>query len=174
MKEPFEIIDKDEIYAIRNSHSVVAVVVYTVDDQEMLDKIGVVTESNPHFQSGNYTGLVMGKVEEQDSSLLQRAKIETREESGYDVKESERWNFLGEIYTSKIFPEPIYCYSVDVTGLDQGPILGDGSEAESDIQFNLLPLSEVTKINDSILQTCFFKLFTNLHRQEIENYGTTK
>lgn len=171
---PFEIISKDDFYAIKNSHSVVSVVVYTLDEEGLLDKIGIVTEDNPHFQSGTYTGLVMGKVEDGDSSLLQRAKLETKEESGYDVTEPERWNFLGEVYTSKIFPDPIYCYSVDVTGLDQGEIKGDGSIEESTIKFELITLSEAKKINDSILQTCFFKLFTNLYTQELTTYGTTK
>ena len=171
---PFEIISKDDFYAIKNSHSVVAVVVYTLDEEGLLDKIGVVTEDNPHFQSGTYTGLVMGKIEEEDSSLLQRAKIETREESGYDVNDPERWNFLGEIYTSKIFPDPIYCYSVNVTGVNQGEIRGDGSVEESTIKFELIGLNEAKKVNDSILQTCFFKLFTDLYTQELTTYGTTK
>jgi 8-oxo-dGTP pyrophosphatase MutT (NUDIX family) len=172
--KPFEIIVKDGLYAIKNSQSVVAVVVYSLDEEGLLNKIGVVTEDSPHFQSGKYTGLVMGRVEEGDSSLLQRAKAEAREESGYDVTEAERWDFLGEVYTSKIFPEPIYCYSVDVTGLEQGEITGDGSVHESTIQFNLIDLNEAQKINDSILQTCFFKLFMNLYKEDLTNYGTTK
>jgi 8-oxo-dGTP pyrophosphatase MutT (NUDIX family) len=172
--KPFEIISKDDFYAIKNSSSVVAIIVYTLDEEGLLDKIGVVTESNPHFQSGTYTGLVMGKVEYEDSSLLQRAKIETREESGYDVSEAERWDFIGELYTSKIFPEPIYCYSVNVTDLEQGEIKGDGSVQESTIKFNLIDLSSAKLINDSVLQSCFFKLFTELYKEDLTNYGTTK
>jgi len=172
--KPFEIIEKDEYYAIKNSHSVVAVIIYTLDDEGLLDKIGVVTEDNPHFQSGTYTNLVMGKVENEDRSLLQRAKIETREESGYNVIESERWDFIGELYTSKIFTDPIYCYSADVTGLEQGKVEGDGSEHETALKFKLITLNEAKKINDSILQSCFFKLFTNLYKEEFTNYGTSK
>lgn len=173
MKQPFEIISKEDFYAIKNEKSVIAVAIYTLDEEGLLDKIGLVTEDNPHFQTGKYIGLVMGKVEEDDSSLLSRAKIETREESGFDVTEEDRWDFLGELFTSKIFPEPIYCYSVDVTGLEAGKISGDGSEAEANIKFDLLPLNEVQKVNDSIVQSCFFKLFTKLYKQELSNYGTT-
>jgi 8-oxo-dGTP pyrophosphatase MutT (NUDIX family) len=172
--KPFEIISKEDFYAIKNEKSVIAVAVYTLDDEGLLDKIGLVTEDNPHFQSGRYTGLVMGKVEDDDTSLLSRAKIETREESGFDVTDAERWSFLGELFTSKIFPEPIYCYSVDVTGLEAGKITGDGSEAEATIAFKLAGLDEVQKINDSIVQSCFFKLFNKLYKQELIGYGTTK
>lgn len=170
--QPFDIISKDDYYAIRNNSSVVAVILYTLDENSLLDGIGVVKENNPHFQSGAYTGLVMGKVENEDPSLLFRAKREVLEETGYDVKEDDRWSFLGEMYTSKIFPEPIYCYSVDITDLKNEKIKGDGSEHESSIIFQLLSLREAKMVNDSILLSCIFKLFLKLYKTELD--GSTK
>lgn len=174
MSYPFDIVDIDGFYAIKNQHSVVAVIVYSLDEQGVLEKIGVVEEKNPHFQDGKYKGPVMGGVEIEDKSLLHRAKLETLQEAGYDVQEPERWSFIGELHNSKIFPEPIYCYSVDVTGIKGETPKGDGSEQEAEISFEMIPLSEAFQINDAVLQTCFFKLVMKLNKQEISNYGTTK
>jgi 8-oxo-dGTP pyrophosphatase MutT (NUDIX family) len=166
---PFEIVTKDGFHAIKNKNSSVAVLLYTLDENELLDKIGVIIEKNPHFPEGSYTGMVMGTVESDDPSLLSRAKQEVLEEAGFEVSDKTRWDFLGEIYTSKIFPESIYCYCVDITGLSGSTPKGDGSSAEQGIQFVLLPLNKATKIPDSILQSSFFKLFSKLYKNQLAN-----
>ena len=163
-----EIVNKDGVEAIKNKKTAVAVILYTLDESELLDKIGVVTEKNPHFPDGTYTGLVMGGIEIDDKSLLSRAKAEAKEEAGYEI-ENERWNFLGEIYASKLIPDPVYCYSADITGLEGSKPKGDGSEIEKGISFQLIPLSSVQSIPDSLLQTCFFKLFSKLYKNHIYN-----
>jgi 8-oxo-dGTP pyrophosphatase MutT (NUDIX family) len=173
MQEAFELVNVDGTYAVLNKHSVVSVLVYTLDENGVLDKIGAVTEPNPHFPNGIYTGPVMGKVEADDKSLLSRAKQETLEETGYEVIETERWSFLGEMITSKLLPGPVYCYSVDVTGIQQGEIKGDGSEQEANLKFELLDLNKASEINDTILQTCFFKLFNKLYKKDLID-GTTQ
>ena len=166
--QPFEITSKAGVYAIKCKKSAVAVILYTLDKNDLLDQIGIVTEKNPNFPSGSYSGLVMGGVENGDSSLLTRAKIETTEESGYDIDENERWEYLGELFTSKLFPDPIYCYSVNATGLVPTLPRGDGSEQESTIEFNLVPLNKVQDITDSIVQSCFFKLFSKLYKHVLK------
>lgn len=164
---PFEIVNKDGFHAIKNENSTVAVLLYTLDDNDLLDKVGVVIEKNPHFSEGSYTGIILGTVESDDPSLLSRAKAEAREESGYEVSESSRWDFLGEIYTSKLFPQSIYCYCADVTGLKASAPEGDGSDQEKGINFVMLPLNRAQQIPDSILQTCFFKLFSKLYKNQL-------
>jgi 8-oxo-dGTP pyrophosphatase MutT (NUDIX family) len=164
---PFEIITKDGFHAIKHENSSVAVLLYTLDENDLLDKIGVVTEKNPHFAEGSYTGLILGTVESDDPSLLSRAKQEALEEGGYDITEKDRWDFIGEIYTSKLFPESIYCYCADVTGLSGGTPQGDGSDQEQGIKFDLIPLNKASKIQDSIFQSCFFKLFSKLYKNEL-------
>lgn len=165
-KSPFEIVVKDGYHAVKAENSSVAVLLYTRDSQGLLDKVGIVTENNPHFPEKTYSGLVTGTVEKDDPSLLSRAKQEAKEESGHDI-ENDRWDFLGEIYTSKIFPESIYCYSADITDLKGEIPKGDGSSNEKGIKFALVPLSKVEKIPDSVLQSCFFKLFSKLYKNQL-------
>lgn len=164
---PFDIVSKDGFHAIKTKKSSVAVLLYTLDENELLDKIGIVTEKNPYFTEGSYTGLILGTVENEDPSLLYRAKQEALEEGGYDISEKSRWDFIGELYTSKIFPTSICCYCADITGLKGEKPKGDGSSAEEGIQFNLVSLNKAQKISDSILQTCLFKLFTKLYKNQI-------
>lgn len=164
---PFDVVTKDGFHAIKNKNSVVAVLLYTLDENELLDKIGVVIEKNPHFPEGTYTGMIMGNVESDDPSLLSRAKQEALEEAGYDVSDKTRWDFLGEIYTSKLFPESIYCYAADITGLEGSKPKGDGSRNEEGIKFSLLSLNKARKVPDSILQSCFFRLFSKLYKNQL-------
>lgn len=166
MKIPFEIIEKDGFPAIKNENSSVAVLLYTLDEKEIIDKVGVVIEKNPHFHGNSYTGPILGTVEADDRSLLARAKAEALEESGFNVGDHDRWSFLGELYTSKLFPESIYCYAADITGLEPSPPKGDGSKQEEGIRFVLLPLNRAKQIPDSILQTIFFKLFSKFYQSQ--------
>ena len=167
MEAPFSIIEKEGFYAIDNKNSSIAVILYTLDENDLLDKIGAVTEKNPHFPGGFYTGMVMGTVEADDTSLLARAKAEAMEEAGYDITENTRWDFLGEIYASKLFPDSINCFCADVTGLASIAPRGDGSSQEKGISFKLLTLKEVQKLPDSIFQACFFKLFSKLYKTQL-------
>jgi len=164
---PFEIVSKNGFAAIKNENSAVAVLLYTLDDNDLLDKIGVVIEKNPHFSEGSYTSLIMGTVESDDPSLLSRAKAEALEEAGYEVKDNDRWDFMGEIFTSKLFPESVYCYCADITGLKSSLPKGDGSKQEDGIDFVLLPLNRAKEVPDSILQACFFKLFSKLYKNQL-------
>ena len=111
MEQQFRVEVKDDVHGVKKQKSVVAVIVYTLDDDGLLDRVGIVTEKNPFFSSGTVQCLVMGTVENNDSSLMSRAKQETLEESGYDVKDSSLWSFIGEIYPIKYFIDPVYCYS---------------------------------------------------------------
>ena len=166
---PFYLETKDDIYAIKNNHPGVVAISYTIDENGAIDTIGVVTEENPHFPNGTYTGLVMGTIEKTDSSLLQRVQDELKEEAGYDITDIDKWSYLGELYTSKLFVSPLYCYAVDVTGAHHSIPKGDGSEQEKTLKFKMINLSEINNIQDSILQSCFFKLFSSLHKEHFNN-----
>jgi 8-oxo-dGTP pyrophosphatase MutT (NUDIX family) len=164
-----EVVSLDGYQAVKTNNSAVAVVVYELDENGLLDKVGLITEKNPHFKNGTFSSLVMGKVESEDTSLFHRARIETLEEAGYEVEDPERWSFLGELYTSKIIVEPLYCYAVDITGISQGKINGDGSDQEKSLQFELVALSKIQEVNDSVFLSCVFKLFTNLYKNDLNN-----
>ena len=167
MENPtMEILSKEGFEAVKFKNSGVAVLLYSLDENDILDKIGVVTEKNPFMDDNSYTGILMGTVEAKDNSLLTRSKIEALEESGYDIQEAKRWLYLGEMYTSKKCIKPIYCYAADVTGLTKTTPEGDGSKQEKGIKFELLSLDKAIAIPDALLQSCIFSLYLKTHKSE--------
>lgn len=162
--QQFEIVTKDDFYAVKEQFSTVAVIAYSLDENDMLDKVGVLTEKNSMFKKGTYKSLFMCNVSSEDASMLLKAK-QSLKEIGYQVDDTSMWNFIGEMYPSSKFVDPVYCYSVDVTHAEKTP----GTES-----FSLVSLNEASKINDSILQACFFKLFISLYKQDLDDYGITK
>ena len=146
----------------------VAVITYTQDAQGVIQEIGIVKEKNPHFESGFSQNIVMGTVEPEDSSLLQRAMIELKEEAGIEVTDSLKWNYLDEIFTSKVSPDPIYVFAVNVSEAKLTPPKGDKTGEEEIYSFTLMPVQDALKIADSVLLASFFKLFMTLYQKEIK------
>jgi|688.fasta_scaffold165048_5 8-oxo-dGTP pyrophosphatase MutT (NUDIX family) len=163
-----EIQEKDGIEVVRFPKACVAVIVYTLDANGVIKEIGVVKEKNPHFQEGFTENVIMGTVEAEDTSLLERAMIELKEEAGVEILDSLKWSFLGEIYTSKISPDPIYMFSVNATGASISSPTGDGTGTEKILSFELLPASEALKKGDSVMLSAFFKLFMQIYQKEIK------
>ena len=164
-----ELKEKDGIQAVHFEKACVCVLAYTLDAQGVIESIGIVKEKNPHFESGFSENLIMGTVETDDTSLLQRAMIELKEEGGIEVTTSTKWLYLGEIYTSKVSPDPVYLFAVNVTGENLETPKGDKSGEEEIISFSLLPVQEALANNDSILLSSFFKLFMQIYQKEIKS-----
>lgn len=142
----------------------VAVILYSLDAEGLLEKIGIVTEKDDKFPGGIYRSIVTGSIEEDDESMLDRAVAEVFEETGYNAGRNANWKFLGEMYTSKFFSNPLYCYSLDVTSLTNTPPKGDGSQSEKGIEFEMMKLDQVKRIPDALLQAMFMKLFVELYK----------
>jgi 8-oxo-dGTP pyrophosphatase MutT (NUDIX family) len=162
-----EIVIKENFKALRFPNPGVAVICYTMDQNRVLSEIGVVKEKNPHFPGSYCENLIMGTVESSDTSLLQRAMIELKEEGGLEIEDSNKWLFLGEIYASKLSPDPIYIFAVDVTGKTPETPLGDGREVI--YSFTLTPIQKALEIGDSILISSFFKLFMKVYQKDFSD-----
>lgn len=159
--------EKDGIHAIHCKQAV-AVLAYTLLDNGEIDKVGIVTENNPHFAGGKYSGTIMGRIETEDSSLISRAQAELKEEAGVVQPNHEKWMYLGELVTSKLIPDPIYCFACDITGQTLETPMGDGSVGEIGIEFELRDINKALKVNDSVLHFCFFTLFRELYKEQFK------
>jgi 8-oxo-dGTP pyrophosphatase MutT (NUDIX family) len=160
------IIDKDGIKAVKYPNPAVAVIAYTVDPNGVLNEIGLVKEKNPHFDSGYSESIIMGAVEKDDSSLLQRAASELKEEGGIELSDTSKWFYLGEVYMTKMSPDPIHLFAADVSGITPQHPNGDGKE---DIySFSLKPVQQGLEIKDSLLYTAFFKLFMQIYKKDFK------
>jgi 8-oxo-dGTP pyrophosphatase MutT (NUDIX family) len=162
-----EIKELEGFKAVRFDEACVAVIAYTLDANGMIQNIGIVKEKNPHFESGYSENIVMGAVEKEDTSLLQRAMIELKEEAGIELNDSLKWKYIGEIYTTKISPDPIYLFSVNATNVEREQPKGDNGGIEQIISFSFIPPNEALKMSDSIVLSAFFKLFMQLYQKDI-------
>ena len=83
------------------------------------------------------------------------------EESGYVVDDTEKWDFLGNIQSSKLVVNGNPAFGVDVTGLERGDKLGDGSESEKNSKFSLVSLNDALNTDDALISCLFLKIFQN-------------
>lgn len=162
----------DGIKAVRFSKACVAVIAYTLDENGVINEIGIVKEKNPHFEQGFSQNVIMGTVESDDTSLLQRAMIELKEEGGAEVLDSLKWSFLGELYTSKISPDLIYMFAVNLTGTSLEKPKGDPGTSEKILSFTMTPVQQALDSSDSITMSIFFKLFMQIYQKEIKSQTT--
>src|SRR5574343_205922 len=113
-------------------NSRIVIVCYTTDGFLLLEKFGVVKKE---------LGFPEGNIEPDTSSLIARAK-QILSDFGYNVDDSKKWKYLGEL---KDNTDTLYCYGVDV------------SSFENSESIKLVPLSEITHMNNTVVLACFFK-----------------
>jgi len=161
-----KIVEKDGHEVVKFDNPGVGVICYEIDQNGVISTIGIVKETNTLFDDGFSENIVMGTVEAEDTSMLERAMKELKEEAGLEVTDSSKWSYLGDLYTSKISPDPIYLFAVNVSGMTPQPPVGDGEEKI--ISFSMIPSQDILKIGDSILLASFFKLFMKIYSKELK------
>lgn len=157
--EYFNLLDCDGLVGIKPLFTNVVVLPFTSDPQGLPLTVGVLMEPNP-FREGNVSmSLVTGTTDEEDPDLLSTAMRELLEETGLDVKDPEKWYYLGSVTSSKFVDHEQDCFAVDVTGIERGVPQTDGSEMEMEAEFKLIPANDVVKCKDIFIPGLFLKLF---------------
>lgn len=163
----FEVVDSDGRQGIVPSGLNVVVMPFERDDKGLPKNIGVLREFNP-LRSGNYSiTLITGGAEGEDPDLLSTAIRETKEESGYDVPDPERWFYLGLLTTSKLVSGECPCFAVDVTTLTPKEKEGDGSEGERKSEFKLVSVKEALQTDDCYVPSVFMRMFRFIFGKEM-------
>lgn len=131
------------------------------DNKITIEKIGVRYELNPlRYENYTYTAIT-GNIEDGETEI-EGAKRELLEESGYDAQDDRRWINLGYITTSKLTNEKHPCYAVNINGIEQGEISGDGTVNEQKSKFELIEPEKIFELEDTYLNTGLLKLFYKL------------
>jgi hypothetical protein len=64
---------------------------------------------------------------------------------GYRVEDPDRWNYMG----ARTFGEHlVYCYAVDLTGVDQISVASDETDGPNDIEYNLEDVAITDALNN--------------------------
>ena len=163
----------DGFQAVRFDKSAVSVLTYTLDENNVISGIGIVKEKNPHFPEGFTENMIQGQIEQSDDSLLERAMKELYEEGGIKVEDSLKWCYLGDIRYSKISPDSMYMFAVNITGAKMEKPKGEPGTNETIYSFEVRPVNEALLVKDSLLYSAFFQLFMKLYKKDIKESTCT-
>lgn len=156
-----EVIQNDNRLGIKQKDPSVIVLPYITDDNGNPKKLGLITEPSPIRDTKISYTVITGSPDPSDLDILATAKRELKEEGGYEVENTDKWEYLGNIYTSKMVVNGNPAFGVDITGLEGNVPEGDGSENEENARFKLVPVSEAIGYDDALISCLFIKIFQN-------------
>lgn len=155
----FNVVERNGKEGIQVLFDNVVIMPFVRDEKGLPLMIGVIKEPNPFREGGQTISLITGTKDAADGDYLTTAMRELKEESGYDVTDSSRWFYMGNVYSSKLVDHEQPCFAVDVTDIKKGEATGDGSESEAQQEFILIPANDVVKVKDIFIPGLFIKLF---------------
>ena len=167
-----EVVEIDGHLFIRQINPGVIIMPYTLTEEGLPSKIGIISEVLDQRPGGMAKTLITGSQDDKDSNIYQTAVREMEEESGFLVEDLKRWDFLGSLYTSKMVINSNPCFSVNITGLVSGERKTDGSKSERDSKFELVNVDEALNLDDSLISTLFIKTFKDIFTQKEEDEST--
>lgn len=155
------VIERDNRIGVQQKNPSVMILPYTTDESGNPKSLGLIAEPNPMRDGGISLTVITGSPEDSDVDILETAKRELKEESGYEVNDIERWDYLGNIKTSKIIINGNPAFGVDITGIEKGEKEGDGSKSEENAKFSLVGLNDAINLDDALVSCLFLKIFQN-------------
>lgn len=168
----FEVVDVQGQVGLKYKEMTVGVMPYRVDKNGMISEIGLLHELN-YFREGNYCDtIITGTVEYEDDSLYLTAVRELFEEGGFQLspeEDKDRWLFLGPIYTYKDSDKLIPIFAVDVTGLEQQPHTGDGTDKEELSKLEMVSVSNGISSDEGIVLAAFVRLFNYMYAKSFNH-----
>ena len=149
----------------------VAVLPYTVDENRIVDKLGILKEYNQLRESSYADTLITGSIEVSDEDTLATAIRELLEEGGFDMKGDslEKWTYLGGFHDSKDSDRVIPTFAVDVTGKEQQPVIGDGTPQEQKSKLEMVEVNQALQSNELLVLGSFLRLFNVMYQKSFKN-----
>lgn len=99
---------------------------------------------------------ITGGMDKEGESPAFTAKRELLEEGGYNVP-LHKFVYLGTVKPSKQSDTIQHLFVVDITGKEQGEIVGDGTFGEEGAYVKWITASELTNAEDPLLHTMFMR-----------------
>lgn len=165
----FNVIEREGMVGILPIRDSVIILPYLTDDSKLPVSVGVLNEKNTLRDGGFSITVVSGRSDEDDSSFLETAKRELKEETGFDVTDNSKWFFLGSVTSSKLVDCEHPCFAVDLTGIKGGEAKTDGSDSEKKSEFIFIPSNDIVKTKDVFIPALFLKLFKYVVGMDIYN-----
>lgn len=106
-------------------------------------------------------GTIKGGCDKEGESIVDTAVRELLEEAGYSVGASQMIP-LGTARTSKLNTTTMNLFAVDLTGIEQGEVVGDGTKNEANAFVKWIPEEESWDAQDPIVHTSIIRLLNNV------------
>jgi 8-oxo-dGTP pyrophosphatase MutT (NUDIX family) len=167
----FNLVQTDDKHGLQIKKTSVAVLPYTLDENGIVEKLGILHEWNP-LREGNYAHtLITGSIDDSDEDVYATAVRELMEEGGFDTRGGsiDKWIYLGAFHDSKDSDREIPTFAVDVTGLEQGSPATDGSLQESKSTLKMTDVNEAVLSNELLVLGSFLRLFNIMYRKSFKN-----
>ena len=114
-----EVIENKGIVGIKQKNPSVIILPYTTDESGNPKSLGLIAEPSSIKEDKIAYTIITGSPEDSDVDILSTAKRELKEESGYEVDDTDKWDFLGNIQTSKLVVNGNPAFGVDITDLQK-------------------------------------------------------
>jgi 8-oxo-dGTP pyrophosphatase MutT (NUDIX family) len=149
----------------------VAVLPYTVDDNGIVDKIGILKEYNQLREGAKANTLITGSIEVSDEDTLATAVRELYEEGGFNMQGAplDKWIYLGGFHDSKDSDRIIPTFAVDVTGVEQEAATGDGTHQEQNSVLEMEDVNVALQSNELLVLGSFLRLFNIMYQKSFKN-----
>jgi hypothetical protein len=159
-----KIIEKDGHYLIESKKDRICVLPYTISDNGLLDKIGVVKQWNTEEEKATYT-LLYDYLNVDDETNLTGANRVLFQILGVNFDSAENWMFLGSLFNTTTSESPIKIYAVDITVLGIDKINISTTENK---QFKLIDSSSVLQTDDVLFLASFSRLFNYFYIKSLK------
>lgn len=156
-----EVIENKNIIGIKQKNPSVIILPYITDESGNPKSLGLISEPSSIKEGKMTYTVISGSPDDSDVDILATAKRELQEESGYNMDDTEKWDFLGNIHSSKLLVNGNPAFGVNITDLPGDKKTGDGSEKEKNTKFSLIPINDAINMDDALIACLFLKIFQN-------------
>ena len=157
-----EVLENNGHYFLRSKIDQICVLPYTISQDGLLDKIGVIENWN-EIEKKNIPTLLKGYLNKDDGTNLVGANRILYQISGSNIEEASRWMFLGVVFNTLASESPLRIYAVDVSGVE---IKGEEyiQNEEDRKRFRMMPSNQVAQSDDLLFLGAFTRLFNFIFR----------
>jgi len=154
LKGEFEdVIERGGRYFTRSKKDLLCIIPYTISEEGLLDKIGIVELWND-IEKKSLLTLIHGYLSEDDGTNLVGANRIFFQNLKANITDATKWMYLGSVFHTMVSDSPIRLYCIDVSGMD----LEERPIEESKI-FKLFDVAKVLQTDDLLFLGGFTRLF---------------
>ena len=137
-----EIIENEGKTIIKENNPYIFIVPYIIDEIGNPESIGLMSNN-----------IICVKNIKDDIDILGSAKNGLMEKTGYNVNDTEKWDFLGNINSSPLLKTGNPAFCVNVTNINN-----DSIEKSN---FSMVPINDALNTDNSLIHCLFLKIFQN-------------